>query len=458
MCSAVLKILILSIFLVSQVSCLTLKETKIDGRNNSEKTKKKQVNKHYNRSSVFFDSDKVHEVKININPDIFENLVLNPYLADGKQIYAYASSIDFNGEVIEHIGVRARGGSSKDNHKRQLKISFNASKTYTDRDESSIVINDEIDNRNLYGVRKLNFRASQNDPAIIREKLSSYIYHMAGAYTTRNGFAKVYINDQYWGFFLISEQIDTMFMRSRFNEKSAPLYKGVHGAAQFDKRSIGRGFELKTKEASRESLSELFGEIESKDIKVIEKYFDIDSVINYLAASTLTGHWDSFVVLGNNDYLYRHTDGKYKIICWDTDNTFGSGRGWNFPMLEKSIFKMASNINHNRLFSVILADSHYRQIYIDKVKYLIDNVYKPDILFPIIDKWQSTIKDGVLADERKHVDWRYPDVNSSNKAWEEGFYRTPENWTGRGFGDYSKGLKGWIEDRYNIVKNELDSL
>ena len=44
---------------------------------------------------------------------------------------------------------------------------------------------------------------------------------------------------------------------------------------------------------------------------------------------------------------------------------------------------------------------------------------------------------------------------AANRAWEQGFYRQPEDWKGRGFGSYNGGLKGWIEKRIENVKKEI---
>lgn len=412
----------------------------------------------FKESNWLFDKTQVREVRIKIDPEIFENVVLSNYSTVDENFYGYAESFSIDGEIIKNVGLRSRGNTSIDNHKRQFKVKFNAHTTYTSASPDGILINDELRGREFHEVRKLNFRASQNDPTIIREALSSHIFHKAGAFTTRNGFSQVYINDEYWGFYLITEQIEQAFLESRFDESKGALYKGVHGASNFVPGGEMRGFDYQTDNASAKSLRKLFVEILEgrKDIAVLEKLFNIDSVISYYAGATLTGHWDSFAFLGNNDYLYQHSkDDKYHIICWDTDNTFGSGKGWGFPTLETSIFQMKSNQNNLRVFSVILNDPKWREIYIEKLEDLLDNVYNPDNLFPLIDKWRTLIKDAVMEDNRKHVDWKYQDKSSANKAWNEAFDILPNDWSGGGFGDYEGGIKDWIEDRYHFVKNML---
>ena len=291
--------------------------------------------------------------------------------------------------------------------------------------------------------------------------------HQAGALAPRVGFAKVYINNSYWGLYLVVEQIDKTFLDSHLKEKSGNLYKssGDLGVSPCFLTGHEDGFELKTNKDlnDKSGLSAMFSGLSAATTADnCSQYFNLTNVISYYAAAALCGHWDSFTHGQNNDYLYQHSDGKFRIITWDVDNTFGSE--WigtitasNPTILNTSIYQMRDNDNYQALFKKILDDSEWRTRYQAKIRTLLDTIFNTEHLYAKIDAWKSTIRSAVLSDPRKHWDWGITSLSAGNEWWEQGFDRKPDGWLGSGFNNDGLGLKPWIAGRIAAVRAELDS-
>jgi len=414
-------------------------------------------NPRFTETAWLYDDTVVRTVKITINPSYFTNVVWTQYTnVTGDKEYALAASISIDGAVVSNVGIRTRGNTSKDNHKRQFKISFDCVKAFTNAATDAFVEFPLNGDRRFRGSKKLNFRASQNDPTIIREKVASYIFQQAGSLASRVGFAKVYINEAYWGLYLTVEQIDKTFLDSRLSENDGNLYKAFYNpSAPFFQVGNEDSFDLKTNEVlnDKSGLTAFFSGLNSAaDGSAVSSLVDIDNVINYLAAAVLVGHWDSNLGIGNNDYLYDHSDGKFRIVAWDLDNTFGSE--WIVSVLDSSIYKMNNNANYTLLFDKIMADSSMKSKFENKLKSLLSSVYNTTDLYAKIDGWKSVIQDAVFLDDRKNVDWNV-DVATGNMIWEQGFSQKPDSWGSSGFNHDNMGLKNWIAARYTNVQVEL---
>lgn len=411
-------------------------------------------NKSFKESADLFDDTKIHTIRIKMSKSAIEEVLWPRERFENKQVYALADKVEIDGETIENVGIRFRGNF--DYQKLSTKLSFNCTKLYTNYNNKFLHLTNQA-KRKFKGVYKINLRASQNDPTIIREKVASYIFQKANATAPRVGFAKVYLNNKYYGFYLLVEQPDKTLAKSRFGKKKGDLFKGGYPALLKPGKTGGKSHFSAVGKSDIKNLTKVFNALKAASTKKeIRKVVDVDNVLNYLAAATLVGHWDSFIYNPNNDYIYVNNKGKMKIIAWDLDNTFGSGRGWNFPVLGTGVYKMYDNKNYKYLFDKILAVPEWRDAYTAKIQYLLDNYFNPQHLNAKIDDYKELIKMAVLNDERKGRDWGTFTFEEANTIWDEGFEQKPTIWRGRGFGGYTGGLKGWIAERAEEIQNEID--
>jgi spore coat protein CotH len=60
---------------------------------------------------------------------------------------------------------------------------------------------------------------------MIREKICYNLLRESGVKAPRVSFAKVYLNNVYWGLYSIVEQVDKTFLKENFRNKNGNLYK-----------------------------------------------------------------------------------------------------------------------------------------------------------------------------------------------------------------------------------------
>ena len=67
----------------------------------------------------------------------------------------------------------------------------------------------------------------QQDPSAIKEKLCSSLLYSLNAPAQRSAYTQLFINDQFMGIYLIIENIDDQYLKSRFGNEDGALYKCV---------------------------------------------------------------------------------------------------------------------------------------------------------------------------------------------------------------------------------------
>ena len=311
-------------------------------------------------SRCVFNRD-VHNVRIRILSETFKK-VLEDGCAGRDSGYGHVVELDLDGHKIQNAGIKVRGNTSRCNPKRQFKIAFDKDEMFSVfQGRESTLEFPENEDRRFFGVEVLNLRASNNDPSNIRERLGGKIYTQAevahrtaarGGLVYRSGFTKFYVSfnrrqdegpegtfrrlhDGHWydykGFYTLAENIDKVFLESRFQEMDekikGTLIQADKAQAFFDRERYSRtGFDakyVKGKKAKKEEqfvkADEMLGELidlvnsDASEAELAEK-IDIENVVNYFAATQLVGHWDSLLAGRNNDNICRYTDGAVGLI------------------------------------------------------------------------------------------------------------------------------------------------
>ena len=140
-------------------------------------------------NSVFIE-DELVRINIYLNQASLDSLLsINE---SGTSEVLYNSSFEFissNQEyTISNVGIRLRGNTSLTAPKKSFKLDFNAF----------------IPGQKLLGVEKLNLNANQNDPSLFRAAISWYILRDMNLPSTRTSFAKLYINDDFMGVYVVT--------------------------------------------------------------------------------------------------------------------------------------------------------------------------------------------------------------------------------------------------------------
>ena len=81
-------------------------------------------------------------------------------------------------------------------------------------------------NQQYDGLNALNLNNGYQDPTLLREKMFLDFFNMVGIYAPRANYAKLYINGNYWGIYILCERINKIFCKDRFDNNDGNLFKG----------------------------------------------------------------------------------------------------------------------------------------------------------------------------------------------------------------------------------------
>lgn len=265
----------------------------------------------------------VNEINIEISEEDWADLVENPL----EETY-YAVDVTINGETLSNVALRTKGNNtltsvaSSDSDRYSFKIDFD----YFN------------DGENYYGLKKLNLNNNYGDVSYMREYISYRIMGEMGIPVPATSYTHITINGEEWGLYLAVEPIDEVFLERTFGDSTGDLYKpdgtGADLVYRGDDMSEYPGLVLKTNEETSDgsAILDLMKALESGE--GLEDVLDVDEVLRYLAANVALANYDSY--LGNtthNYYLYEQ-DGRFTIVPWDYNYSFGGFGGGEVDIYE----------------------------------------------------------------------------------------------------------------------------
>ncbi len=281
---------------------------------------------------------------------------------------------------LRDAALRIRGNTSCHQFRKQYKVELDENKVFERddnynkkdlSDEPTIKASVEAEDHDLYGLKSFSLRDGPNEETFIREIIAYKVYAygasiplmfdgnanpLKGGAGYNAGLVNLNIEKVYqgktehvnYGVYTLTENVDKTFLRWRFGKNvfdfpshllQGNLAKANLQAPDKPEHLDMRGYEAdyidgkkaKDEERTRAVVFELVQKLKEANSKeALNKLFDMDNVLRYMAASLLIGHWDSLMWGANNDFLfYNGVQGKWHIIPWDLDNTFGVDFGKN---------------------------------------------------------------------------------------------------------------------------------
>ncbi len=363
-----------------------------------------------------FLQNEVASVYVIIDPVYIANILNNDSLESNTEYpaqFIYQSS-NLN-DTISNIGFRLRGNTSRYADKKSFKVSFN---TF-------------IQGQKWNGIEKMNLNGEHNDPSILRSYLSAYLLKSGDLISPRNSYVKLYINNEYKGLYLNVEHIDEEFIQKRFpNDDNGNLYKASYGA---DLTYLGSNasnyynlYELKTNETANDysgliNFLNILNTVSITDFPcAIQEILDVESYLKTLAIEVLCGHWDGHSFNKNNFYLYqRPSDGKFMLIEYDMDNTFGID--WmNINWANRNIYDWSHPNQPRPLYERMMNVPFFKDRFSYYISEMLQGNFNNSTLIPILESKQNQIEAAALADNYRELDYGFSDSDFQNsliQAW-----------------------------------------
>ncbi|MEZ6317686.1 MAG: CotH kinase family protein [Phycisphaerales bacterium] len=237
----------------------------------------------------------VTQITVTLDPADLNAMLANPYDETYRHctMHIVNSQID---EVVNDVAIRPRGNTSLGAVKKSWKLKFN----------------EFVPGREVHGVEKFNLNGHQNDPSIVRGKLSWDVYNAFGVPSPRASMVHLVINDgsQVDDAYVNVEQIDDEFIQAWFGTDTGNLYQCRYQGARADLRyvspgtaaayaGLGNTYELENDSGANQfqDLADFIAFIETADdatfASQIIEWFSVDNFLRALAVDCVNGHWDN---------------------------------------------------------------------------------------------------------------------------------------------------------------------
>lgn len=397
---------------------------------------------HNNDGDTLFSSSFIHEIRLNFSQPSFWDSLTAYYTQDRYMM----ASIVFDGYFLDSIDVKLKGNSSYNypSVKKSMKVG----------------LNEFVSGKDIDDINKFNLNNCFKDPTFLREKMMLDFLNLYQYPAPRCTYARVYLNNQYWGLYTMVEEVNKDFLKGWYNFKNGNLFKGDPSG---DLKWLGTNpalyypkYELKTNETLNDwsDLVRFINVINNTPAQnfydSLESYLNTHEFIYEWAISNLFVNLDSYLGTGHNYYIYHDSlSGKFRYITWDVNEAFGN---FNYTMTPTQLKNLSafwvSNPPTNRpLINNMLSNSFYRQKYANTLCDLLGYNFSPWALYPKIDSLANRIRPYVYADPNKFFSNQHFEDNLTNDII------VPNQPGGGNF----PGLKSLISVRRAALANELAS-
>jgi len=181
--------------------------------------------------------DKLFDTSEVLNIDIvMDNAKWNEMLKNATQEVYYECDVIINGTTFKQVGIRPKGNTSlssiandPDNNRYSFKLEFDQF----------------VDGQTCFGLDKLVLNNSYADTTNMKEAIVYDMFRFLDADASLYNYAKISVNNEYWGVYLALEAVEDSFMLRNYGMNKGYLYKPDSmnfGGNNDDKKSSGNNF------------------------------------------------------------------------------------------------------------------------------------------------------------------------------------------------------------------------
>ena len=297
-------------------------------------------------SDELFDDSQLHDIRLLVNSDDWARLK-----ADFSANTYYPADLEWRGVKVRNVGIRSRGLGTRNEFKPGLRVDMNR----------------YASGQRFLGMRSVLLDNVYRDVSLVRERVSMKLFARFGLPVPRESHAKLFVNNEYVGVYVLTEELGEDFVRRVFKKPDSDEpdkgtlfeYKWIEewnfGYLGADLDAYRTRFEARTHE--NDPIVELYGSIEElvRDVNQvpIERFLedvgelvDLRKLMVYMGVEAFLADYDGLVGYKGmaNFYLYRPEGARQaQFIPWDKDQTFfaanrntGHGLGGN-ELLRRAI-------------------------------------------------------------------------------------------------------------------------
>jgi spore coat protein H len=332
----------------------------------------------------------IHKVEITLVPSELEALT-----AETTEEMTLQVELTLNGQTFSNVDFELHGGFAKGVAKKSFRLE----------------LPDDIDiYPNLFGdgpekQRRFVLLAAWIDPSFLRHKLTMDLIRESGGLSPRVSYAQLSFNEEHYGFFLLVERIDKLYLDRQNFRKTGNLYKAENHNANWQYKSNPlKGYDHQEgEENSTDDLGILLDALSNTNTSQtdfatqIEPLLQLEDFMIWQRVLTFAMEQDGYT---KNYYLYHDVkalegeeESRFRIVAWDTDATWGIS--WDGETVEGTESDWhGTDAFAPRLFSI----DHYKDLYFTDYAAALNTTFSVETLHEKIDQWVAIIEDNVEED------------------------------------------------------------
>lgn len=382
-------------------------------------------------AEYIFDQDELRTYELTIDPELLAEIDADPTAEEWV-----AGSLTFEGETLEDVGIRYKGsiGAFVGCVDGPNLLEPSGAKSCT-KLSMKLKINEVDEDREFFGQRRLQFHAMNLDPTNMHERLGYWLFNEMGVPAPRAVHARLLINGEFAGLFVLVEQIDGRFTRANYDDGTGNLYKEVWPTTDegtpVSIEALEEGLKTNEDDPPTFELMERFstdlvaaGQVGSNE--VIDEYMNIDEVLRYIAVDRVIRHDDGPFhwycdeqCEPHNFYLYENPSAEtIHLIPWDLDNAFENiarvanpvtpiADDWRetqggcepFPFGAFGLLQRSAACD-----PLVAAWTQYESEYAAVLANFVDGPFAEDVVNARLDEWSAQIEDVMVEAAEAHDD------------------------------------------------------
>ncbi len=222
-----------------------------------------------------FDTSNILDINI-----VIDDAKWNEMLQNAINEQYYECDIVINGTTFKQVGIRPKGNTS---------LSSIASDPDNNRYSFKLEFDQFVDGQTCFGLDKLTLNNSYADTTNMKEAIIYDMFKFLDADASLYNYAKISVNDEYFGVYLALEAIEDSFMLRNYGIKKGYLYKPDNmggGGNKGDKNSALNNFptppegqfEIPDDFKNMPFPSEFNGDFDDEDFRDKMKSFDMENL------------------------------------------------------------------------------------------------------------------------------------------------------------------------------------
>lgn len=341
-----------------------------------------------------FDDSFLHEIR-------FELADTNLFITT-KNYQQLKMTVD--GNAIDSVGFKRKGNISGYSNPNKHGIKIKANKY--------------VNGKEYDGIKEFTLHMNFQDPTMMREKLTYDICAEMGLFSLRTAFAKVYINNAYWGLYTLVEGKDEMYKQVFENRDMDAIESLDFGTmcfisntpSDYDYDNNGGNptyqFENGNSVTAWPRFSTMIDKanntVNSQYLDTVSTYLNLEDFFTYQAINVYLMNMDSYISFnGNQIYVYDTIANLWQVTPWDFNASFGM---WNTNNFIPSTYAMIPNaISNGCIADKLNSIPQLKTFYLDAMCELNSTIGDTTAYFNKIDNWKTQIQQAVYDDTRKHI-------------------------------------------------------